>query len=294
MTARAPARIRGARPTEGVTTIQSRFKRRLAIGTVAVAAAAFAGGAYASTQDPAAGSRQAFLNDVAKRLHVTPAQLNSALTGAALDELSAAVKEGRITQAQANVIKQRIEKAGASGQTPLGPGAWRVGPGPALPLKGAPGRAFFGGHLVIHAGIDAAAKYLGLTDVQLRKQLEAGKSLAQIGKAQGKSTTGLEQTLTAAVKLRLDKAVAHKRITSAQEQKIMTRLSAGIKDLINASPPAKGQLPRLGHRAFGYHAFGGRFAPTGRFGVPPAAKGGPAAFPTAPSPSGPIAQNTGG
>ena len=60
--------------------------------------------------------------------------------------------------------------------------------------------------------------------------------------------------MTAAVKTRLDKAVANKRITSAQEQKILERVSAGIKDLINATPPAKGQFPRMGHPASGITA----------------------------------------
>ena len=119
-------------------TIQSGFKRKLAIGTVAAAAAAFAGGAYASTKDPSGGSRQAFLTDVAKRLHVTPAQLDSALKGAALDELSAAVKEGRITQAQADALRQRIQKAGAHVPLPLGPGPG-PGPGPGLGLGPGPG-----------------------------------------------------------------------------------------------------------------------------------------------------------
>jgi hypothetical protein len=62
-------------------------------------------------------------------------------------------------------------------------------------------------------------------------------------------------------------------------------VSAGIKDLINATPPAKGKLPRMGHPGFGYHRFGGRFAPTPL----PGAKGGPATYPTAPPPAGPTA-----
>ena len=90
--------------------------------------------------------------------------------------------------------------------------------------------------------------------------------------------------MTAAVKTRLDKAVANKRITSAQEQKILERVSAGIKDLVNATPPAKGQFPRMGHRGFGYHGFGGRLRPNGQPAPPPGAKGGPAAYPAAPPP----------
>jgi hypothetical protein len=79
-------------------------KRKLAIAATAAAAAAFAGGAYAATQTSGT-SRQAFLNDVAKRLNVSPTQLQSALQGAFDDQLQAAVTAGKLTQAQADTIK---------------------------------------------------------------------------------------------------------------------------------------------------------------------------------------------
>ena len=255
--------------------IQSRFKRKLAVGTVVLAAVAFAGGAYAATQQPPGNARQAYLDDVAKRLHVTPAELNSALKGAALDQLSAAVKSGRITQAQANALKQRIE---GNGHTP----------GPLLfGLHALRRHMMFGGGIGIGAKLAPVAKYLSLTNAQLRQQLESGKSLAQIAKAQGKSTSGLEQVLTAAVKQRLDKAVANKRITSAQEQKLLSMFSSRIGDLINRTPPKPGTWPHpgMGRGGFGYGSHGG-FVRPGRF-MPPA--GGPAAVPAAPAPTGPTA-----
>ena len=80
------------------------LKRNLVIGLAALAVAAFAGGAYAATQNSGPTTRQAFLNDVAKRLHVTPQQLSAALNGATADQLQAAVKAGQLTQAQANAL----------------------------------------------------------------------------------------------------------------------------------------------------------------------------------------------
>jgi hypothetical protein len=88
--------------------MHSTLKRNVAIGTTALATAAFAGGAYAATQDSAANARQAFLSDVAKRLHVTPQPLSGALIAAFLDQLHAAVAAGRLTQAQADAIKRRV------------------------------------------------------------------------------------------------------------------------------------------------------------------------------------------
>ncbi len=56
-----------------------RLKRKLTIVATALAAAAFAGGAFAATQMSALNMRQAFLQDVAKRLNITPGRLMDAL-----------------------------------------------------------------------------------------------------------------------------------------------------------------------------------------------------------------------
>jgi len=218
-------------------------KRKLVIGGTVLAVAACAGGAVAATQG-SSNPRQQYLNDVAKRLNVTPAQLNSALNGAALDQLNAAVKAGKLTPAEANQLKQQL--AQHPGATPFffKFGVHRFGPGPG-PFGFGPGRAAAG------APATAVAKYLGLTKAQLVKQLQSGKSLAEIAKAQGKTTAGLEQAIIGAAKTRLDKAVADKDLTAAQEQKLLKGLSANIDDLVNNAPP-KGP-PFLAPGPFGMH-----------------------------------------
>lgn len=204
------------------------LKRNLAIGGAALAVAAGAGGAYAATQSSGPDSRQAFLNDVAKRLHVTPQQLNQALKGAFDDQLQAAVKSGRLTQAQADELRQRLQRSGAVPALPFFGFGGRL----ARPFLGPfpPGRfGFFGGP----GDLPAAASYLGLTMPQLFQQLSAGKSLAQIATQNHKTVSGLEHAMTAAVKARLDKAVKAKLITSAQEQKLLARMSARIAKEVN-------------------------------------------------------------
>ncbi len=109
----------GARPAEELKVHRS-LKRKLVIGLAALALAAFAGGAYAATQSSSPNTRQAFLNDVAKRLHVTPQQLSAALSGATLDQLQAAVKAGRLTQSQANKLEQRLKQNGTAPALPFG------------------------------------------------------------------------------------------------------------------------------------------------------------------------------
>ncbi len=228
------------------------LKSKLVVGLVVLAAAAFAGGAYAATRDSASSARQAFINDVAKRLHVTPAQLNSALTGALQDQLGAAVKAGRLTQAQANAIEKRLQANGGvpflgpmfGGRRRQGASSGRLCAASAAQARpgGPRGPRARGGPGEISA---AAAKYLGLTQAQLLSQLRSGKSLAQIAKAKGKTAAGLEQAITAAVKARLDKAVAAKRITAGEEKQLLSRFSSHVSALINEKPGTvhPGQVP---------------------------------------------------
>jgi hypothetical protein len=257
-------------------------KRRLAIGVSAVAAAAFSGGAYAAAQDAGSNPRQAFLSDVAKRLHVTPSQLSAALKGAIVDRLNAAVAAGRLTEAQAKALERRIQQAPG---VPLGGPEWGDRPGlgrrgfgepgmfphprlffgrppgppglpglpgpPGLPgLPGPPGQPGLPGVAPGGPGpLAAAAGYLGLTEAQLFDQLGSGKTLAQLASARHKSVSGLKAAMIAAVRAMLDKAVGAKSITSAQEQEILRRVSARLDYRINHGAPD----PRL-------HFFGRRAA----------------------------------
>lgn len=107
-------------------------KPKLVVAGALLAACAFAGGAYAaSEQTTPAASRQVFLSDVAKRLGTTPQKLTAALEGAYFDELNAAVKAGRLTRAQAGAIEHAVRQRG------LGP----VGPLFMAPAPLAPGKA---------------------------------------------------------------------------------------------------------------------------------------------------------
>lgn len=242
------------------------FRHRLAIAAVAVAFAAAGGGAYAATQSKTS-PQSAFLNDVAKRLGVSSQRLRSALNGALIDRLNAAVKDGRLTQAQAKAIEQRLEH-GVAVPFLLGPGMGKARSGFRAPPKllGGPRPLGPAGPLA------AAATYLGLSDTALLTDLRSGRSLAQIAKSRGKSTAGLERAMAASIKAKLDRAVAAGYITKSQEQQILSRLSSKMNALIEHSGN------RLGFK------FGGPAGPRMRaFPRPPSSYPGPQ---SAPAPAG--------
>src|SRR4051812_31388631 len=102
-------------------------RRKVLAGSVAALAVTGAGAAVAATQfaSPKEES-QAVVNDAAKQLGVQPNALSSALKKALENRVDAAVAAGRITTAQGNELKQRIE----SGDIPIfgGPRGDRGGP----------------------------------------------------------------------------------------------------------------------------------------------------------------------
>ena len=185
-------------------------KRTVAVPlSVLTAAAGLAGGAYADSQSAshphkASGCRseKAVIGDAARRLHVTPTRLTGALKAAVVDQIDAALAAGRLTRAQAESIKRRIEQSPGLTFEPglLAPeikAAQVIAPPTHRMTIVAPG--LFGRPAIV----TSVAGYLGLTDGQLMRRLSGGESLAQIAKARGKSESGLERAITSAVKSQL-------------------------------------------------------------------------------------------
>jgi hypothetical protein len=208
--------------------------------TIALAAAALAvaggGGAALAASDRESSSPTAFFDAVAEHLGISSEKLRDATKAAAIDQVDAARKEGRITEEQAAELKQRIEE----GDYPL--------------LFGPP---LFGGFQHHHgfgfAGkLDAAAGYLDLTEAQLRERLEGGQSLADIARAEDKSVDGLEQAIVDDAKDRLDQAVEDEKLTRGQADEFLERLRSHVDEIVNASFEGRspGRFEPLPHRAF--------------------------------------------
>ena len=177
----------GAKPPEG-DDVETQIKRRIAIGAAGVTILAGGGGAYALADQSGGNGPRAFENDLAKRLGVSAGRLRAAQQAAFFDRIDADVKAGRLTQKQADQIKSRARQHRDAG--PPGP------PGPGGPRHGGPMEA-----------LQAAAKYLGLTDAQLRQKLQSGKSLAAVAKDENKSVDGLKAAIKDAIVKDLDQHV---------------------------------------------------------------------------------------
>jgi ribosomal protein S20 len=203
-------------------------KRSLAVAAAVAAVAAGAGAGVAASRghsDP----RSAYLDSVAKHLGVSPERLRTAMKAAAGDRIDEAVKDGRLSKAEANRLKERLE----AGEFPpfCGPGF---------------GRFDRGFHHDARDHFSAAAKYLGLSSEQLEQRLEQGDALADVARAEGKSVDGLEQALVADAKSDLDHAVANGRLNRSEADEILARLRARVDDFVD------GRFPRWHDR------FGGR------------------------------------
>lgn len=193
-----------------------RMKLKLAGGTAVLVAAIGGGAALAADKLSPKAESDAIVADVAKELGVSSAKLEAALKQALENRVDAAVASGRLTEAQATELKQRI----AAGDVPLvglGHGGHHRGP-----------------HGDFHRAVDlgVAATYLAVTEDSLRTSLRNGSTLAEVAEANGKTAAGLAAALLADAKAELDEAVASGRLTEAQGTKILVDLPGRIDDAV--------------------------------------------------------------
>ena len=168
-----------------------RGKQKLA--ALAASAVAVTGGGAAIAASGSSTPTQesdAVIEAAAQNLGVTPAKLSEALKAALVDRVDAKLKAGTITEAQATALKARIN----SDSFALFGGGFGGGPGGGIGRHG--------------ADLATAASYLGVTQSQLRTDLQSGKSPADVAQAtDGKSVDGLIAAIVAAEKDRLAKDV---------------------------------------------------------------------------------------
>ena len=215
-------------------------KRKLVAGVAAALVVAGGGAAIgANTFGSPKEESDAVIADAAKQLGIEPSKLSAALTKALENRVDAAVAAGRLTKAEGEALKGRIDTG-------------------IVPLFHAGGRDGFRHH---GPSLDTAATYLGLTEAQLRSELDSGQTLAGIARAHGKTAGGLVGALVDAAEEKLDAAVAAGRLSRAGADSML----AGLKERITHFVNGRFRHPFRDHH--GRHGFGA--GPGAFFGPPP-------------------------
>ncbi|GLV58634.1 hypothetical protein KDH_54640 [Dictyobacter sp. S3.2.2.5] len=151
-----------------------------------------------------------FNQNLAKRLNISTSALQQDRKSAASDTIDQLVKEGKMKQAQADKLKQRIAKNNGNACM-------------KLPVTQKARLAA----LLKKYGQDAdqqLAQGLHLTTSQLTTQLKSGKKLADIARAQNVSSANLQTLANNIVSSELKKAVSAKGLTQKRADAITTAL----------------------------------------------------------------------
>jgi polyhydroxyalkanoate synthesis regulator phasin len=205
--------------------------RKLAFAAAAAAVALLvaglaAAGAAASWVLSPTQENKAIIDDAASQLGIEPSELSDALEQALENRIDEAVQDGRLSEEQADELKERL----GAGGFPLF-GGYMLGRG----FHG-PGLELGHGHFEL---LETAASYLDMTEAQLREALE-DQTLAEIAEERGKTTAGLVQELVATQAKRIDEAVEDGRLTQEQATELKDHLDERMEALVNGELRARG------------------------------------------------------
>jgi hypothetical protein len=145
--------------------------------------------------------------------------------------LAPLVKDGTITQAQADKVIQALENAR-----------------PDHPFAG---KHFAGPRMMFGDIFGAAAKKLGMSTDDLRAAMRDGKSIADIAKEKKVDPAAVVDAMVNATKTKVDQAVKDGKLTQAQADERLKTLREHLTALVNGDFPH----PQAGAR----HGFGGRW-----------------------------------
>jgi len=184
-------------------------------------AAAIASYLGLSTSDVAADlSKGQTLAQIATAQGKTASGLEAAIVADAKSHLDAEVTVGTITAAEETARLADLSAHVDDLVNSTGPPGGHRGPG-------GPGSA-------------AILSYLGLTQAQLRTDLQNGQTLAQVATGQGKTVSGLEAAIVADAKTHLAAAVGAGTLTAAQEAAMLADISSHVADMVNSTGPPSG------------------------------------------------------
>ncbi len=123
-----------------------------------------------------------------------------------------------------------------------------------------------------HLGLGAAAEALGLTEDELRTQVQDGATLADVAAAQGVEVQALIDALVADAQTHLDEEVAEGDLDQTEADSIAAELTDRVTAMVNGELSSFGSPgfggPRMGHGGPGFGHFGaGLGAAAGALGL---------------------------
>ncbi len=214
----------------------NRITNLLAVGLGAVGLVSAVGGGIVLAQDGGSGTATpsaravehqermtAYLDALASNLGIDRATLDAALKKTGLEMVDKAVADGKITQAEADAIKARIESG-------IGPVFGPFGGG----MKGGhgPGERGMGG-FDFGAGLSGLAGFLGIDQATLMQELASAKSLLAVAEAHGKTRADLETFLTETINAEIQKAQDAGKMTAEQAQMARDKVAEMIGGILD-------------------------------------------------------------
>ena len=185
--------------------------------------------------------------DVASAKNVSLDAIVSAIVADQTTTLKQAVTDGKITQAQADTLLANL-KATLPGQLQVKEVAGiSGGKGFGGDHGGRGGRGGFGG-----ANLTVVAKALNMTEADLRTEVQAGKTIADVAKAKNVDLSTVSAALLADEKARVAQAVTDGKLTQAQADTKLAEEQTEITGFLNGTRrrlAMAGRRRGLGRRA---------------------------------------------
>ena len=216
--------------------------------TVAATGAPLLAASPSPSPSPTSGTNYCgrFTGHLGSNLGKSPSQVQKAISDAVNQTVDDAVKNGDLTQSQANAIKARIAgKAGNQACAGLGglPHVGRGGPGFFGPGPIGPG---FGAGHGRAAGLDEYAKALGISQAELQQDIRNGQTVKAVAASKGLDEAAFRSKLASVTKTDLDQQVKAGNLTQKQEDAILQQIQSGslpLWDRVIRSPRPPAATP---------------------------------------------------
>jgi len=156
-----------------------------------------------------------FIAKTAEKLGISTEQLTTAMSNAQFDLIDEAVANGKLTEAEAAKLKERVNEYG-----PLSVLGLRHRKGGEGVCRGA--------KLVV----GAAAEVLQIDRAEIVSAIRSGQSLAEIAQSKGMSVEDFKAALLQSVKAKLDAKVADGTLTQEQSDRAYNAIQGKIDQIV--------------------------------------------------------------